>query len=240
MSNQQPQTVESLTEASPSTQRRRARIVRLLWRAEMFYAAGLLAFAVLAFFAYSYAHFGWDAAAQQMIRRISLPGFGDLMRIISIAGDGMIPHTIAGLTCVVFLLKRLRAEAAGILLSTGGSGIMNMLIKMFIGRPRPALPPGELFIQYSGNSFPSGHVTFYVCYFGFLFFLAYALLPRHSLIRRLALLFAVLPVTLVGLSRVHLLAHWPSDTLGAYLLGGLWLAFSLDMYRRWKATPKLM
>jgi undecaprenyl-diphosphatase len=236
MSNQQRQTVDSQTEASPPTQKRRARIVRLLWRAEMFYAAGLMAFAVLALFAHAYAHFGWDVTVQQVVRRISLPGFGGLMRIISIAGDGKIPHTVAGLTCVLFLLQRLRAEAAGLLLSTGGSGLMNMVFKMFIGRPRPELPPGDLFIQYSGNSFPSGHVTFYVCYFGFLFFLAYALLPRHTLIRRLALLLAVLPVTLVGLSRVHLLAHWPSDTLGAYLFGGVWLAFSLDIYRRWKTT----
>lgn len=225
------------TEASPSTQTRRARIVRRLWRAEMFYGAGLMAFAVLALFAYAYAHFGWDATLQQLVRRISLPGFGDLMRIVSIPGNGLTPHAISAVTAVVLVLMRMKAEAAGILLSTGGSGLMNMLIKMLIGRPRPNAQPGELLIQYSGNSFPSGHVTFYVCYFGFLFFLAYALLPRHSLTRRLALLFAVLPVALVGLSRVHLLAHWPSDTLGAYLLGGLWLAFSLDMYRRWKATP---
>ena len=211
--------------------------MRLLWRAEMFYAAGLLAFAVLALFAYSYAHFGWDTSVEQAVRRISFPGFSRFMRIISIPGDALIPHTIAVITAVIFLLMRLRIEAAGILLSTTGSGIINMVIKMIIGRPRPDLQPGELFIQYPGNSFPSGHVTFYVCYFGFLFFLAYALLPRHTLIRRLALLFAVLPIALIGFSRVHLLAHWPSDTLGAYLLGGLWLAFSLDMYRRWKA-PK--
>ena len=157
------------------------------------------------------------------------------MHIISIPGDGLIPHTIAVITAVIFLLMRLRTEAAGILLSTTGSGIINMVIKILIGRPRPDLQPGDLLIQYPGNSFPSGHVTFYVCYFGFLFFLGYALLPRHTLLRRLALLFAVLPVVLIGSSRVHLLAHWPSDTLGAYLLGGLWLAFSLDIYRRWKA-----
>ena len=236
MRNQQQQTVESLTEAS--TQTRRARIVRLLWRAEIVYAVGLLAFAVLALFAYSYAHFAWDATVQQVVRSISFPGFGKFMRIVSIPGDGLMPHTIAFITGVIFLLMRLRTEAAGILLSTGGSGLMNMAIKILIGRPRPDLQPGELFIQYPGNSFPSGHVTFYVCYFGFLFFLAYAVLPRHSFIRRLAFLFVVLPVALIGLSRVHLLAHWPSDTLGAYLLGGLWLAFSLDAYRRWKAAPQ--
>ncbi len=225
-------------EESSSATSRRERILRRLWRAEVFYAAGLMAFAVLAFLAYSHAHFGWDATIQQRVRSISLPGFSALMRIISIPGNGKIPHMIAALSAVMFLLIRMRTEAAGILLSTAGSGLINMGIKLLIGRPRPELQADMLWTQYSGNSFPSGHVTFYVCYFGFLFFLAYALLPRASLTRRIALLLAVLPVLLIPLSRVHLLAHWPSDTLGSFLLGGLWLGFSLDIYRRWKArTP---
>jgi undecaprenyl-diphosphatase len=76
----------------------------------------------------------------------------------------------------------------------------------------------------------------YVCYFGFLFFVAYAQLPRDSYARRIALALLALPVLLVGLSRVYLGAHWPSDTIGAYLFGGLWLAFSLHMYRHWKES----
>jgi undecaprenyl-diphosphatase len=84
------------------------------------------------------------------------------------------------------------------------------------------------------RSFPSGHVTFYVSYFGFLFFTAYALLPRGSLLRRLALTLTALPVLLIGVSRVYLGEHWPSDTIGAYLWSGVWLAFVLWMYGRWK------
>ena len=98
----------------------------------------------------------------------------------------------------------------------------------------PAAPLVRVENLYGTESFPSGHVTFYVCFFGFLFFVAFALLPKGSTARRLACGLAALPVVLVGVSRVYLGAHWPSDTLGAYLFSGLWLAFSLDMYRRWK------
>ena len=107
-------------------------------------------------------------------------------------------------------------------------------MKAVIARPRPAADLVGFAYEGRGLSFPSGHVTFYVCYFGFLFFVAYAILPRGSALRRAALVLTALPVLVVGFSRVYLRAHWPSDTLGAYLVAGLWLAFSLEAYRRWK------
>jgi undecaprenyl-diphosphatase len=108
------------------------------------------------------------------------------------------------------------------------------VLKILIARPRPTADLVGFAYRSDELSFPSGHVMFYVCFFGFLFFAAYALLPRGSNVRRAALVLSALPVLLIGLSRVYLRAHWPSDTLGAYVLGGLWLSFSLEMYRRWK------
>ena len=218
---------------SGSPLKRRVRALRRLWTAEIFYTAALLGFAVLALLANWYARFSWDATLQHWIRNVQAPGFGEFMRLVSIPGNGLIPHILTVLTLLLFLSMRLRSEAFGILLSTAASGLLNTTLKILVGRPRPLVESGSI-SSFSGNSFPSGHVTFFVCYFGFLFFVAYALLPRGSLSRRLVLLVSLLPILLIGISRVYLTAHWPSDTLGSYLFGGVWLAFSLDMYRRWK------
>jgi len=215
-------------------ERLRRRAVRRLWRAETIYAVALGAFSILALCAYFYSYFGWDLRVSQALQTINWPGLLKFMRAVSFIGNGWHPYLLASLTFMLLFALRFRTEAAGLALSTGGSAILNSLIKMLIARPRPTSELVTVFHVLGRQSFPSGHVTFYVCYFGFLFFAAYALLPRGSIARRLALTLLALPVALVGLSRVYLGAHWPSDTLGGYLLSGLWLAFSLDMYRRWK------
>ena len=205
-----------------------------LWRAQVRYGVVLLAFALLAFYARANAYFAWDRSIAHRVQGLRTPALDALMYFVSYIGYGAIPYALAAATFLVFLAARRRSEAFALLVSTAGSGLLNRTIKMLIARPRPAAPDVNVFRLHGGQSFPSGHVTFYVCYFGFLFFVAYALLPKRSLARRLALTLTSVMIALVGLSRVYLGAHWPSDTIGAYFLGGLWLGFSLYLYGRWK------
>jgi undecaprenyl-diphosphatase len=93
--------------------------------------------------------------------------------------------------------------------------------------------------DFDHESFPSGHVFFYVSFFGFLFFLAYALLKKGLLQRALLALSGVLLV-LIGLSRVYQGAHWPSDVVGAYLAGGAWLMLMIEVYRRLKLKQETL
>ncbi|HVF51957.1 MAG TPA: phosphatase PAP2 family protein [Pyrinomonadaceae bacterium] len=220
-------------EPAPEAAQRRRAVYRLL-RVEIFYLLGLAAFAVLAVLAYYNAYFGWDLRASRLVQSADPPGMLALMRFVSFFGNGWTPYLMGTVTGLIFLAFNRRSEMAGLALSAGGSGIVNSLLKMLIARPRPTPDLVQVLRDTKTLSFPSGHVTFYVCYFGFLFFVAYALVPLKSNWRRPVLALAALPVLLVGLSRVYLGAHWPSDTLGAYLVSGLWLAFSLHMYRRWK------
>ncbi len=219
----------------PETPVRRRLAARRLLRAELYYVASLAGFAALAGLARMHPYFEWDLRAAKAIQ--SVPGIFEFMRVVSIPGDGWIPHAIAAATVLFFLLIRRNSEAAALALSTGVSAILSRSFKILIARPRPAADLVEVFRPITSKSFPSGHVTFYVCYFGFLFFVAYAVLPRGSMRRRVALVLTGLPVLLVGLSRVYLGEHWPSDTLGAYLMSGAWLAVCLELYRRWK-RPK--
>ena len=233
--------LEKLTPDEPAlvaTVPRRTAARRLL-RAEVFYAVGLAAFAVLALFAYSNAYFGWDLRTARAVQSADAPWFAWLMDWSSAFGNGWTPHALTVITVLVFLALGLRSEAAGVALSAGGGSVITNLFKALVGRPRPSAELVGFAYEGRGLSFPSGHVTFYVCYFGFLFFASYALLPRGTRRRRVALALSALPVLIIGVSRVALCAHWPSDTLGAYLLSGVWLAFAVGLYRRWKQRATL-
>ena len=229
---QQDPAEEKAEVAQAAPQRRRE--TRRLLRAEYAYALGLAAFAVLAVLAKANAYFAWDVRVASAVQSINLPGMETLMRVVSMPGNGVTSWAVVGVGMAAFFAFGRRSEAFGTLLSAAGGSALNRLFKYVIARPRPTLEHVRVTGEWAHESFPSGHVTFYVCFFGFLFFVAFALLPKGSTARRVACALSALPVLLIGLSRVYLGAHWPSDTLGAYLFSGLWLAFSLDLYRRWK------
>lgn len=143
--------------------------------------------------------------------------------------------TVAGATLLVGALLGWR-DGLFLLALTALQGLANAGVKLAIGRPRPIDTVVNVFVPVSGNSFPSGHVMFYTVLFGFLFFLAFAKLPRSPLRWAMLALCAAL-VALIGPSRIMLGAHWLSDVIAAYLLGLILLAFGVEFYLRY-LTPR--
>jgi undecaprenyl-diphosphatase len=207
---------------------------RAKW-AERFFIVCLSAFALLAVLANRYAYFEWDLKLARDIQSISLPGFDLLMRGVSLLGNRWVPWALVVVLGTALIVARLRLEGI-LLMSFALSGwLVNRLWKLLIGRPRPSEALVHIAGAYRQESFPSGHVVFFVEFFGFLFFLVYVLLKRGAL-RRVLLVLLGLPMATVGVSRVYLGAHWPSDVLGAYLAGGIWLMLMIEVYRRIKAS----
>lgn len=70
------------------------------------------------------------------------------------------------------------------------------------------------------STFPSGHVTGVVIFYGILSFLALNN-TKNGKLRIAVPTLSVVIVSLASVSRVYVLAHWPTDILGSYLLGAL-------------------
>ena len=94
--------------------------------------------------------------------------------------------------------------------------------KYWIARARPDLEPHLVVVKTS--SFPSGHATS-----SMIFYLTLALVldRRHALASRRGVAAAILLSLLIGISRVMLGVHWPSDVIGGWAFGLLWVLLTL-------------
>ncbi len=160
-------------------------------------------------------------------------GVDGLLRVVSWFGYAPQAVLIDAVLIVGLYALRCRVEATFLLLSVAGAGILDWLVKVLVRRPRPAGPDVHVLAHVDGFSFPSGHVVSYVALFGFLAYLAWIAL-RSPLLRWAAVSLCLVLLVLVGPSRIYLGAHWASDVLGAYLLGGLWLSVVLRAYVAWQ------
>jgi membrane-associated phospholipid phosphatase len=180
--------------------------------------------------------FAWDARLSEAVQAAPWPrGFEQFMRGVSWAGDNVFLAgvVVAGAALILFAFGA-RREAVVVLLAVIVEQIVKITIKEIIARPRPTSEEGvNIFIHAKEvYSFPSGHTVHYVVFFGFLWYLTMRLVGARRLRWPLLAVLGTL-IALVGLSRVYLGAHWPSDILGGYLLGGAILTATVCFYRWW-------
>jgi membrane-associated phospholipid phosphatase len=199
-----------------------------LFQVSLFAAIG--AFAVLTFMVKTIPSFPIDLEIERALQSINSPIFAALMYLISWPGFSPQSFILSVLIVLAIYMLGLRWEAITAVVAALLPPLVNVLVKDWIRRPRPTIDLVNVFGILNSYSFPSGHVMFYVGFFGFLWFLVYTLLKR-SWRRTLLLIFLGSLIGLVGISRIYLGQHWPSDVLGAYLLGGLTLIGILQFYR---------
>jgi undecaprenyl-diphosphatase len=161
-----------------------------------------------------------------ILTRVSDPGYWPWFMLLA-----------AGIALVMFV-GRWFTEAVFTALA-GIGGLSAEIVKNLVDRPRPTPAFARIAADHTSFSFPSGHVTTYAVLFGFLFYLAYTLLPRNHLARWAVLVVCGFLVVLVAPSRIWMGAHWASDTLAGYALGFAYLLMLIELYRAWqKRHPK--
>src|SRR6266508_6638640 len=171
-----------------------------------------------------------DLQVTRTLQSISSPLFAAVMSLISWPGFSPQSFLIPLLIAADYYWFGFHWEAVAAVFAALFPPLVNGIVKEYIRRPRPTIDLVHVFRVLNSYSFPSGHVMYYVGFFGFLWFLVYTLLKRSWRRTLLLILFGSL-IALVVMSRIYLGQHWASDVLGAYLLGGLTLAAILQFYR---------
>ncbi|RUT47480.1 phosphatase PAP2 family protein [Paenibacillus anaericanus] len=173
---------------------------------------------------------GFDHTIITFIQGLESPLLTSLMKFFTWIGGGIPVATITLLTMVVlYVFLRHRKELIFLSLVVVGSVLINSVLKLVFSRSRPTV---YRIIEATGYSFPSGHSMFAFSFYGVLAFLLW----RHVPVtwgRVLLIIFSSLFILLIGISRIYLGVHYPSDVLGAYLMSGCWLTCSIWWYQRW-------
>lgn len=119
-----------------------------------------------------------------------------------------------------FLLMRGRRGTAWLVIGAlGGGTLLNNVLKFFFERPRPDLVAHA--VETHTSSFPSGHAMMSAIAYLTLGALLARTQKRPSA-RIYILALAVFIAFLIGVSRVYIGVHWPSDILAGWCLGGAW------------------
>jgi undecaprenyl-diphosphatase len=122
---------------------------------------------------------------------------------------------------VVFylMLARRRRTALFLLLATSGGIVLGALLKLAFARPRPALVPH--LVDVTSSSFPSGHAAdSAIVYLTLAALLARSVPERGPRLYVIAV--AILLTLSIGVSRVYLGVHWPSDVVAGWSIGAAW------------------
>ncbi|MBJ6760224.1 phosphatase PAP2 family protein [Myxococcaceae bacterium JPH2] len=149
--------------------------------------------------------------------------------VTSLGGAPVLTLVTVG-ACGFLWSSRRRRDAvwlgSGVLLGWG----LNTLFKFAVGRPRPSVVPHLAAVM--SFSFPSGHAMMSVIVY---LTLAWVLVPRAEDSRPRAYLrgVALMLCLLIGVTRVYLGVHYPSDVLGGWLAGLAWMR----VLRAWAAGP---
>ncbi len=135
----------------------------------------------------------------------------------------------AGGVAAMFWKARLRVEAVTMACLVATGILLRLLLKSTIRRPRPSIT--LLHRRHRSSSFPGGHVTSAVTFWGWLIVIGIHLFKgKYSSYRRVLAVPATF-IMLVGPTRVYLGEHWLTDTLGGYLIGGACISAAIPFYR---------
>jgi membrane-associated phospholipid phosphatase len=169
----------------------------------------------------------FDDKATEYITSFRTPGLNLFFQFITDLGD-VYAYIIATTLAAIFFFYKLRSskfilQLLGVLLL---SALANMALKQAFDRARPTI---EHLVVVKTLSYPSGHAMSAMAFYGFLIYLVFKIKMNMVLRTFLVLLFGFL-ILAIGISRIYLGVHFPSDVAGGFIAGLIWVAFCIVLF----------
>lgn len=134
---------------------------------------------------------------------------------------------LAIVVIALFIFWKYYAEALWLFINTALiAGVGNSLLKLFFMRQRPTL---EHLVTEHTYSFPSGHAVGSTLFYGTIL-LILPIFIKNKTVRLCVQILLGIGIFMIGVSRIYLGVHFPSDILGGFCLGLAWLLLSYPIY----------
>ncbi len=154
------------------------------------------------------------------------PALTSIMHFITLLGEPWFVIPLAVLAGVLFWYKTKSWQSLYILASAvTGAGIFDLLFKSLVARARPL--PLLRVLDVPGYAFPSGHAALTVFYI----MMGYLIARRVKAwqLKVVVWVAAILMAVLIGISRVYLGVHWPTDVIGGWALALVWASLVIGI-----------
>ncbi|MBP2659931.1 MAG: phosphoesterase PA-phosphatase related protein [Firmicutes bacterium] len=172
----------------------------------------------------------FDNAFIWLIRYFASPGLDRVMIFITDIGFGTSYIVIVAICLLLLVYFRRWREVSGLAICLIGGAALNFWLKFLFHRSRP-----DLFriVQETGYSFPSGHVIASMCFYGMGAFLIMQMISSWRGRLTVATLAGLL-IVVIGISRIYLGVHYPTDVLAGLAAGSMWVAFCISLLMWWE------
>lgn len=191
----------------------------------------LLGFSVMAIAISRHEIIMFDSYLISVIQGQEYPILTPIMKFFTMIGN---TESVIVLSMIVLVLLHLRtrnrSEFILVFLVMIGTPVINRILKEFFQRARPDF---HRLIEIGGYSFPSGHAMNAMAFYGIVAFILWRHIPTRFG-RTVLLLLSGLFIFTIGISRVYLGVHYPSDIIAGYLASGFWLSISIWVFQWYK------
>lgn len=169
----------------------------------------------------------YDEQIADYFASLRTPALTSAVIFLTDLGD-LYAYITAMILATIFFFYKLRSwkfifQLLGVLLL---SAISNIALKKVFDRARPS---EEHLVVIKTLSYPSGHAMSAMAFYGFLIYLLYQIKMAKWLRIVLTIFFTFL-ILAIGLSRIYLGVHFPSDVAGGFIAGLIWVAFCIILF----------